>query len=331
MIRFPAFPLRVDLGRRGFLRAASAATAAAAGLPVGAQEDVVRIVVPFPAGNPLDATARVLAECLRQTTRRSYIVDNKPGAAGIIGTSEVARARPDGSVLLFTTGGHNTNAVLYSKLPFDVRRDFTPITQLAVSPGFALLVRADSRFKTLAQLMDEAKARPGAVSYGSWGAGNTTHLIGALFARATGLDLLHIPYKGSPMQDVMAGHVDMTWFAASLSHQLVQEGKMRALAVTWPTRVPVLPTTPTLVELGIKDVFLPAWTGLYGPARMPGPVVQRLYADVVAASQRPEYLASMTTGGFAITNVAPQQFAALNAEELRQYQKSIVPLNITLD
>lgn len=331
MVLSSAHPLPARLHRRGFLRAAGALAATLAGAAAQAQEDVVRIVVPFPAGNPLDAMARVLAESLRQTTKRNYIVDNKPGAAGIIGTSEVARAKPDGSVLLLTTGGHNTNAVLYRKLPFDVQRDFTPVTQLTISPGFALLVRAESRFRNLAQVIEEARAKPNFVSYGSWGAGNTTHLIGALFARATGLELLHVPYKGSPLQDVLAGHVDMTWFATSLSHPMVQEGKMRALAVSWHTRVPELPDTPTLAELGIKDVFLPAWSGLYGPAGMPAALVQRLHADVVTASQRPEYLAAMKTAGATVTNMRPQQFAALNAEELRQYQKSIVPLRITLD
>lgn len=317
--------------RRGFLRTSAAASVALAALGASAQDDIVRIVVPFPAGNPLDAMARVLAESLRQTTKRNYIVDNKPGAAGIIGTSEVARARPDGSVVLFTTGGHNTNAVLYSKLPYDVRRDFTPITQLSVSPGFALLVRAESRFKNLTQLVEEARSKPGTVSYGSWGAGNTTHLIAAMFARAAGIELLHIPYKGSPFQDVLAGHLDMTWFAATLSRQMVQEGKMRALAVSWPTRVPELPDTPTLVESGFKDVFLPAWAGLFGPPGMPAALVQRLHADVVTASQRPDYLAFMKTAGATVTNLLPQQFAALNAEELAQYQKDIVPLRIRLD
>ena len=292
---------------------------------------MVRIVVPFPAGNPLDATARALAESLRQTTKRTYIVDNKPGAGATIGTSEVARAKPDGSVLLFTTGGHLTNAVLHTKLPYDVTRDFSPITELTVSPGFVLLVRADSRFKTLADVIAEAKARPGAVSYGSWGIGNTTHLIGALFARSAGIDLLHVPYKGSPLQDFLGGHVDLTWFASSLSLQMIQEGKVRALATTWSRRTSELPNVPTLAESGFKDVTLPAWSGLYGPAGMPATLVRSIHADVEAASRRPEYVAAMKTIGVTITNLPPPQFAAQNAEELRLYQKEIAPMGIRLD
>ncbi|MBC5768221.1 Bug family tripartite tricarboxylate transporter substrate binding protein [Ramlibacter albus] len=319
-------------GRRTLLKAAGvAATGTLFGRRVLAQDNVTRIVVPFPAGNPIDAIARVLAEALRQSTGRNYIVDNKAGAAGIIGTSEVARSRPDGSTMLFTTGGHNTNAVLYSKLPYDVSRDFTPITQLLVSPGFVLLTRADSRFKTLADVLAEAKAKPGTVSYASWGPGNTTHLVGALFARAARVDLMHVPYKGSPFPDLLGGHVDLTWFGTSPSMQLIQEGKVRALAISWPQRIPELPNVPSVAEFGFKDVDIPSWGGLFGPAGMPAALVQSIHADVVAASRRPEYVAAMKTMGATITNMAPQQFAELNAEELRRHRKDIGPLAIKLD
>jgi tripartite-type tricarboxylate transporter receptor subunit TctC len=325
-------PSGTDPARRSWLRNAGAAVAASfLGRGALAQDDTVRIVVPFPAGNPVDAGARVLAECLRITTRRNHIVDNKPGAGGIIGTAEVARARPDGSVLLFTTGGHNTTAVLYSKLPYDVLRDFTPITQLVTSPGFALLVRSDSRFKSVADVLREAKAKPGTVSYGSFGPGNTTHLIGALFARATGVDLLHVPFKSSPLQDLLGGHIDLTWFNTSGAQEFIDQGKMRALAISWPSRVPELPNVPTLAELGIKDVDIPAWTGLYGPPRMPAALVQSIYANVLAASRLPEYGTWTKSARIIVTNTPPQQFAAENAEELRRYRRDIAALGIKLD
>jgi tripartite-type tricarboxylate transporter receptor subunit TctC len=319
-------------GRRTCLKAASVAVAGAwFGRTVRAQGNVARIVVPFPAGNPIDAIARVLAESLRQSTGRNYIVDNKAGAGGVIGTAEVARTKPDGSTLLFTTGGHNTNAVLYSKLPFDVARDFTPITQLLVSPGFVLLTRPESRFKTLADVLAEAKAKPGTVSYASWGQGNTTHLVGELFARAAHVDLLHVPYKTSPFPDLLGGHVDLTWFGTSPSMQMIQEGKVRALATSWHQRVPELPNVPSVAEFGFKDVDIPSWGGLYGPAGMPAGLLQSIYADVVAASRRPEYLAAMKAMGATITNLPPQQFAELNAEELRRHRRDIAPLGIKLD
>ncbi|VTU28376.1 Argininosuccinate lyase [Variovorax sp. PBS-H4] len=332
MHRAPSLSRALDSGRRTWLRQAGASVAASMlGSGAFAQDDTVRIVVPFPAGNPIDAGARVLAECLRATTRRNHIVDNKPGAGGIIGSAEVARAKPDGSVLLFTTGGHNTTAVLYSKLPYDVLRDFTPITQLATSPGFALLVRSESRFKTVADVLREAKAKPGTVSYGSFGPGNTTHLVGALFARSAGVDLLHVPFKSSPLQDLMGGHIDLTWFNTSGAQEFIDHGKMRALAISWPSRVPELPNVPTLAELGVKDVDIPAWTGLYGPPRMPAALVQSLYANVVAASRQPEYTTWAKGSRVIVTNVPPQQFASENADELRRYRRDITPLGIKLD
>lgn len=291
---------------------------------------VVRLVVPFPGGNPVDGIARALAEALRQTTSRTYVVDNRPGASGVIGSGDVARARPDGATLLFTTGGHLANAVLHSKMPYDVTRDFTPITQLQVSPGFVMMVRPDSRFKSVADVIREAKARPGTISYGSWGAGNPTHVVGAMFARAAGIDLLHVPYKGSPLQDFLGGHVDITWFSTLLSLPMIQEGKARALAVGYEQRVPELPDVPTLAELGIRNAELPAWSALYGPPGMPGALVQAIYSEVVAASRQPSYLAAMKYVG-SVVNMPPAQFARFNEEELARYRRDLTPLGISVD
>lgn len=320
--------------RRTWLKTAAAASAGALfGGAAWSQDSpqVVRMVIPYPPGNPLDAMARTLADSLRSTTKRNYVVDNKPGAGGIIGSTEVARAKPDGSVLLFTVSAHNIVPVLYSKLPFDVAKDFTPITQLAVSPGFALLVRPSSPFKTVADVVRQAKAKQESVSYGSFGAGTTTHLIGAMFALAAGVELLHVPFKGSPLTELMGGHIDLTWVGVSTAQPLIQEGKVRALAISWPNRIPDLPDVPTLAEFGYKDVDIPAWSGVYGPAGMPATIVQSIYADIVAASRRPEYAAAMKTAGAAISNMAPQQFAKLNAEELARYKKDIARLGIKLD
>ncbi|HZF83851.1 MAG TPA: tripartite tricarboxylate transporter substrate binding protein [Burkholderiaceae bacterium] len=323
----------IDPRRRQCLKALALAPAAAMLSEVArgqAAGQVVRLVVPFPGGNPVDALARSLAEALRQTTGRTYVVDNRPGAAGTIGSSDVARAKPDGTTLLFTTGGHLANAVLHSKMPYDVTRDFTPITQLQVSPGFVMLVRQDSRFKSVADVIREAKAKPGTISYGSWGAGNSTHVAGAMFARAAGIELLHVPYKGSPLQDFLGGHVDITWFSTLLSLQMIQEGKARALAVGYERRVPELPDVPTLAELGIRNADLPAWSALYGPPGMPGALVQAIHAEVVTASRQPAYLAAMKYAG-TVVNMPPAQFARFNEEELARYRRDLTPLGISVD
>lgn len=292
---------------------------------------VVRMVVPFAAGNALDSAARALADSLHKTTGRQVIVDNRPGAGGLIGTAEVARAKPDGSVLLFTTGGHTTNAVLYTKLPYDSLRDFTPITQIDKSPGFVLLVRADSPYNSVAQLIQAAKGKPGTISYGSWGTGNTTHLIGELFTRAAGIELLHVPYKGSPLTDFLGGHVELTFLGSSLAQPLLQEGKVRALAISSDQRAPGLPEVPTFVELGIKDVNIPAWSGLFAPRGMPPAAAAALQREVAAAVQRPEYLTNMKI--LATTPVAstPDQFAAYVGAEIERYKKQLQPLGIRLD
>lgn len=318
--------------RRAFLLL-SALCAAAVPWIAAAQDSgsVVRMVVPFAAGNALDAAARALADSLHKTTGRQVIIDNKPGAGGLIGTAEVARAKPDGSVLLFTTGGHTTNAVLYTKLPYDSLRDFTPITQIDKSPGFVLLVRADSPYKSVEQLVQAAKAKPGTISYGSWGTGNTTHLIGELFNRSAGVDLLHVPYKGSPLTDFLGGHVELTFLGSSLAQPLLQEGKVRALAISSDRRAPNLPEVPTFVELGIKDVNIPAWSGLFAPRGMSPAAAAALQREVAVAVQRPEYLANMKI--LATTPVAstPEQFAAYVSSEIERYKKQLQPLGIRLD
>jgi len=292
--------------------------------------DVVRIVVPFPAGNALDASARMLAESLRRITKRQYFVENKPGAGGLIGTAEVARAKPDGSVLLFTTGGHSTNAVLYTKLPYDSLRDFTPITLLTSAPGFVVLVRTDSPYKDLGQLIKDAHARPGTVSYASWGTGNTTHLIGELFARSAGIKVLHVPYKASPISDILGGHVDYTFMASSLA-PLIQEGKARALAISSEQRVKEMPAVPTLRELGIKDVDIPAWSGLLAPAGLSLQAAAVLQREVAAAAQRPEYQAFLKTSGGRLVLSTPVQFSSYLASEIQNYRKQLAPLGIRMD
>jgi tripartite-type tricarboxylate transporter receptor subunit TctC len=292
---------------------------------------IVRIVVPLPVGNPVDAGIRMLADGLRTTTGRNYVVDNKPGAGGLIGAAEVAKAKPDGGTLLMTTSGHLLNAVLHTRMPYDVISDFTPISQLAVAPAYVLLVPTASRFKTLADVMREAKARPGTVSYGSYGAGNPTHVIGAMFERAAHAELVHVPYRGSPIQDFLGGQFNLLWLGALVAMQMLQDGQVRALAVTSPQRIAELPDVPTLTELGYPGVDLPAWMGLWGPAKMAPDLVQSIYTDFASASRRGDYQAFLRKNVGAPVSMPPQQFAAFNVEELARYRRDLAPLNIRID
>lgn len=273
----------------------------------------------------------MLADGLRATTGRNYVVDNKPGAGGLIGAGEVAKAKPDGGTLLITTSGHLLNAVLHTKMPYDVIGDFTPISQLAVAPGYVVLVRTDSRFKTLSDVLREAKARPGTISYGSFGSGNPTHVIGAMFARAANVELVHVPYRGSPLQDLLGGQINLMWLGSLTSMQMIQDRQVRALAVTNPRRLPEIPDVPTLAELGYDGVDLPAWSGLWGPAKMAPELVQSIYSDVASASRRADYQAFLQKNVGVPVNMPPQQFAAFNVEELARYRRDLTPLNIQID
>ncbi len=321
------------LSRRACLQTLCAAATTTLGLPASrAQESrAYRIVVPLPVGNAIDTSVRMLAEGLRASTGRNYVVDNKPGAGGLIGAAEVAKARPDGATLLITTSGHLLNAVLQAKMPYDVIRDFTPITQLAVAPGYVVLVSKDSKFRTLSDVLREAKARPGAISYGSYGTGNPTHVIGAMFAHAAHVELVHVPYRGSPLQDFLGGQFNLLWLGALTAMQMIQDGQVRALAVTSARRMPEIPDVPTLTELGHGGVDLPAWSGLWGPPKMAPELVQSIHADFAAASRRADYQAYLRKNVGVPIDMPPQQFAAFNVEELARYRRDLTPLNIRID
>lgn len=319
--------------RRTCLRTlgAAAATALAGPVTLAQESRTVRIVLPLPVGNSVDASVRMLADGLRATTGRNYVVDNKPGAGGLIGAAEVAKAKPDGGTLLITTSGHLLNAVLQTRMPYDVINDFTPISQLAVAPGYLVLVRTDSRFKTLSDVLMEAKARPGTISYGSFGVGNPTHVMGAMFARAVSAQLLHVPYRTSPVPDFLGGQINLMFLGALTSMQMLQDGQARALAFTGPRRMPELPDVPTLTELGHEGVDLPAWSGLWGPAKMSPELVQSIYSDFTTAARRTDYQAFTRKNVGVPVSTPPQQFAAFNVEELARYQRDLKPLNIQID
>ena len=318
--------------RRALLQALGAVSLAAPSLSFGQERPAVtRIVVPFAPGNAVDASARQLAEALRRTTGRNHIVDNKPGAGAIIGTSEVARAKPDGSTLLFTTGGHTTNAVLYGKLPYDSQKDFTPISQVTSSAGFVMLVRADAPYRNFNELMAAARIKPGALSFASFGTGNTTHLVGELFARAANLQLVHVPYKASPVPDLLGGHVDFMFIGTSSALPLIHEGKTRALIVTSASRIPSLPEVPSVSEFGLKGVDIPAWSGLWGPAGMSPALATAIRDEVAKAVIEPAFQESLKTFASTATVTTPQQFSETVASEIAAYKRRLAPLNIKLD
>lgn len=260
--------------------AASAVQASDAKFPSRA----ISIVVPFSAGGGSDTVARILADGLSKHLGSPVIVENKTGASGNIGAEYVARARPDGHTLLFGSMGLMTvNSHLYKNMPFDPLKDFTAVARLYDTPH-VIVANAKLPITTLQKLVDEAKNRPGEISFGSAGAGTSTHLVGELFMHETQAKLLHVPYKGNgpALTDVVAGHIDVMFDQATNSVGHIKAGNLHALAVTSGTRVGSLPNVPTVSELNFPELETTSWTVLAAPADTPAPVIQKL-ADAMKA------------------------------------------------
>ena len=315
--------------RRSFLGAVAAAVLA----PhlARAQDGPLRIVVPFSAGSGTDVMARVVADAITKSSGRVVIVDNKSGAGSVLGTVDVVRSRPDGSTLLFTTGGHTTNAILMKKLPFDSVADFTPITLLSRSSGFALLVGEKSPYKSLNQFIAAAKAKPGALTYGSSGVGNTTHVVGALFCKGVGIDLIHVSFKGTPITELLAGTVDSAFLSPIVAGQQIRAGQLRALGISGTSRSSILPDVPTFAEAGLKVQDIPAWAGLFGPAKMPPEVVQSLYETIAKAGQSASVTNFMHINGSEVEAMPPGPFKAYVTSEIERYRKLLPPLGIQMN
>lgn len=238
----------------------------------------ITIVVPFSAGGGSDTVARILSDGLSKLMGNPVIVENRTGASGNIGADYVARAKPNGYTLLFGSMGLMTvNSHLYKNMSFDPLKDFTAIARLYDTPH-VIVVNAKLPIKSLQDLIDEARARPKQITFGSAGAGTSTHLVGELFMHETQVQLLHVPYKGNgpALTDVVAGHIDVMFDQATNSVGHVKAGSLRALAVTSGNRVGNLPEVPTVAELKFPELETTSWTVLAAPAGTPAPVVQKL-------------------------------------------------------
>jgi tripartite-type tricarboxylate transporter receptor subunit TctC len=316
--------------RRQTLQLATAGMAAAIAAPSWAQaERVTRIVVPYPAGGPLDIAARALAAAVKDTLG-TVVVDNRAGAGGNVGADAVAKAAPDGHTLVMgAVATHAINPWLYARMPYDALRDFTPVTLVAQVPN-VLVMNAETaarlKIASLADLVAHARRNPGRLNYGSGGNGSAGHLAGELFKQQAGLFVVHIPYAGGPAAQLalLGGQVDFNFDNLATAAANIRSGRLKALAVTTARRSSALPDLPTVAEAGaaagLRDFDIGTWFGLFGPARLPADVTQRLnraFVDALNAADVKARLASLLAEPAPTT---PEQFAAFVRAEHAKYQ-----------
>ncbi len=286
----------------------------------------VRIVVPYAAGGNADIFGRTLAQKLGDALKHPFVVENRAGANGGIGADFVAKSAPDGYTLLVTANGPIVvNPVLYAKVPYDPVKDFAPVAQCVVYQ-YVLVTLAGSPVKSIADLVDAARARPGAVSYGSTGVGGGNHLAGELFALATHTQLTHVPYKGSApaLADLLGGQLTFMFDTVITSVPQIRAGKLRAFAVSSLKRASALPDVPTLDETGIRGFDISQWQGVLAPAGTPKTIIDRLNAEIVKSLRAPEVRERLVTqGGNEIVTGSPEEFAALIKNDLQMYAKLI--------
>jgi tripartite-type tricarboxylate transporter receptor subunit TctC len=270
----------------------------------------VHLLVPYPAGGAVDVLTRTLGDVVAKTWSQTVVVENRPGAGGVIASQALVAAPPDGHTLIVVASGHATNPFLYPKLPYDTFKDFTPISLLASSPNI-LLVRADSPFKTLADVIAQAKAKPGSLSFAHAGNGTSTHLAGELLKSLAKVDIAGIPYKGGApaINDLLGGQIPLSFNNGPESVGQIAAGTVRALAVTTAQRAPSLPDVPSMGET-VPGYDTEVWWGLVGPANMPPDLVAKLSRDFVDALNNAVVKERLTKLGASPIGSSPQAFAA---------------------
>jgi len=293
----------------------------------------IALVVPNPPGGLVDTSARLLSEPLTRLIGQAVIVDNRPGASGNTAYQYVAKAKPDGYTLLISYSGYHVgNPALMDKLPWDPIKDFSPVALLTVSTN-VIAVHPSVPVNNLKEFIAYAKANPGKLNYASQGNGSVSHIGTEIFKQITGVDMVHVPYKGSgpAVQDVLAGQVQVFITTPPSVMQHVQSGKLKALAVTGKTRHPGMPDVPTTAEAGLPIFQLESWVALYAPAKTPASVIAKLSEDVKKSLALPEVKERADTAGVELRYLTPMQTDALLKKELPFWNKAIKSANITLD
>ena len=312
--------------RRDFLAGGMAAAFAGTGTRQGWAQDYpakpVRILVSTAPGGMADTLGRLLASHLTQTMGQQFYVENRGGAGNIIGIDVVAKSPPDGYTLLVCAGTITINHIMYKKLPYDVQRDLTPITQLVSLPN-VLVVHPSQPYQTLADFVAAAKAKPGQINFASAGVGSNLHLSMELLKAMAGIDVVHVPYKGvgPAMSDLLGGHVASMVSNVASAKPHIDNGKLRALGVTSRARAPALPGVPTIAEAGVKGYEVLNWFGMFAPAGTPTPIITRMHAEAKALLTSPEMKKRLASEGAEPINSTPSDFTAFVKSEMQQWSE----------
>jgi tripartite-type tricarboxylate transporter receptor subunit TctC len=283
----------------------------------------LRIVLPFPAGGSADIIARLIGRKFGDSMTQTVVVDNRAGAAGIIGCELVARAPADGyTLLLGTTGTHTTNPAVFAKMPYDPVKDYAPVSLAAEAP-FVLLVHPSLPARSIRELIAFARARPGQLNYASAGVGSSSHLGFELFNSMAGIKAVHVPYKGlgPAAADTIGGIITMTWDAIPSSKPMIERGRLRALGIGSLKRSPLLPAVPTIDEAGLPGFELGSWYGLFAPAGTPVDIVRQLHRETVKAVGAADVRAQFAAMGVEAVGSTPEEFAAVVQRDLAKWAK----------
>ena len=311
--------------------AAAALAGGALFAPVAGAQQAIRIVVPFAPGGAQDALGRYLANKLATRMNSTVVVENRAGASGVVAADAVGKAAPDGTTLLLATGGAMTIAPhLNPKLPYDPRKDFVPVALIADTP-MTLSVRAQSPYQTIADVLRDAKANPGKVSYGSSGNGSVSHLTGELFAQAAGVQLIHVGYRGgSPaLVDLLGGQISMIVTSSASIEPMVEDKKARVLATFTREQLANLPGVPTVTQsTGINGLEVPVWVGILAPARTPAATVDKLAAEFTAVCRLPETQERFKSLGAVAMCGGPNELQKVVSEDYERWARVIKQGNI---
>jgi tripartite-type tricarboxylate transporter receptor subunit TctC len=282
----------------------------------------VRVIVTTSPGGGVDITMRTVGQKLTELWGRAVVVDNRTGASGIIGLDLAAKAPPDGHTLVVVTAGHTGHAATHAKLPYDLLRDFAPVTEM-VTTYYLLLAHPSVGVQSVQDLVALAHSKPGTLTYGSTGTGQTSHLSWVQFAAATRMDLVHVPYKGSgqALAELLAGHIDLTFATPLESIPYVQANKLRALAVSSSTRSRALPDLPTVAESGVPGYEASGWYGVVAPAATPRAIVLALNDSFVRVLRLPEIVERFAKSGIDTVGSTPEQFRARLQSETERWKR----------